>query len=287
MTTEIEPTVDEQLYCYGHPKTPTRLRCSRCERPICGRCAIPASVGQHCPECVAEARRSAPRVRTTLAATAPATRAILIATGIVFVAQFLIPGLMNRFGMQPLFIVLRDEYWRLLTPMLVHAGFLHAFMNGSVLLSIGPAVESRFKTLPYTMIYVVSGVGGSVASFWFSGCEVNGVGASGAILGIVGALMADLYTRRDSAMAKVQLRGIVRWVGLIFAIGIALEFVPFPIRIDNFAHGGGLITGVLLGWGFAPDRETSASEKTIVSVTVIVALVVLAIWRIAAFTCGG
>ncbi|MDQ4028189.1 MAG: rhomboid family intramembrane serine protease, partial [Actinomycetota bacterium] len=62
----------EETYCYGHPNTPTRLRCSRCERPICGRCAIPASVGQHCPECVAEARKTAPRVRSAVAAQAPA-----------------------------------------------------------------------------------------------------------------------------------------------------------------------------------------------------------------------
>src|ERR671915_1652945 len=79
-TTEVET-------CYLHPDTPTKLRCSRCDRPICGRCAIPASVGQHCPECVAEARRSAPRVKSALRATAPATFTILGINVVVFVIQ--------------------------------------------------------------------------------------------------------------------------------------------------------------------------------------------------------
>src|SRR5918911_3710385 len=74
-------------YCYGHPHTPTKLRCSRCDRPICGRCAIPASVGQHCPECVAEARRSSPRVKRVNTSAAPAVYAILGINLVVFVLQ--------------------------------------------------------------------------------------------------------------------------------------------------------------------------------------------------------
>ena len=73
------PLVDdaEETFCYGHPDTPTKLRCSRCDRPICGRCAIPASVGQHCPECVAEGRKSQRKVRSTEVKTAPATVTII------------------------------------------------------------------------------------------------------------------------------------------------------------------------------------------------------------------
>src|SRR5919108_206332 len=72
-----ETAPEEVTNCYGHPKVPTKLRCSRCDRPICGRCAIPATVGQHCPECVADARRSAPKVRSQMMSTAPAVMTIL------------------------------------------------------------------------------------------------------------------------------------------------------------------------------------------------------------------
>src|ERR687895_2650521 len=78
---------DQRAFCYGHPDTPTGLRCTRCDRPICGRCAIPASVGQHCPECVAEARRSAPKVRSALRATAPVVMTILIINVVMWLIQ--------------------------------------------------------------------------------------------------------------------------------------------------------------------------------------------------------
>src|SRR5918999_196926 len=78
---------EETEYCYGHPKTPTRLHCTRCDRPICGRCAIPASVGQHCPECVAEARKSAPKVRSAIAANAPVVSGILVINVVMWLIQ--------------------------------------------------------------------------------------------------------------------------------------------------------------------------------------------------------
>src|SRR5918997_5844549 len=105
-----EPVVDEPevVYCSGHPDTPTKLRCSRCERPICGRCAIPATVGQHCPWCVAEARRSAPKVRSAVAANAPAVLAIVAVNAAFFLFQEAL-GLTFRLGAIPPLIA--DGQW--------------------------------------------------------------------------------------------------------------------------------------------------------------------------------
>src|SRR5687768_8442729 len=128
---------EETEYCYGHPKTPTKLHCSRCDRPICGRCAIPASVGQHCPECVAEARKSAPKVRSAMGATAPVVTGILGINIVVFILQFFIPGFTERFAMIPGAIA-DGEYWRLITPVFMHSeGFLlHIIMNSYILYSL-------------------------------------------------------------------------------------------------------------------------------------------------------
>ena len=278
------PAQDEELYCYGHPKTPTRLRCSRCERPICGRCAIPASVGQHCPECVADARKSAPKVRTVLAATAPATRAILIVTGAVFLGQLFIPGLTGRFQALPIAMA-NGEWWRFVTPMLVHGGAFHLLMNGYVLFIIGPAVEQRYGAARFLSIYLAAGIGGSIASFAFNHPLQPSVGASGAILGLIGALMADLYRRKDSPNAKLQLAGMWRWLAFIFGIGIASQVlgelgVRF-ILIDNYAHAGGLILGAAVGFGLGPAGGKRSPAGPPVAVVVTMVFVGLALWRIA------
>ena len=279
----------EQLYCYGHPQTPTRLRCSRCERPICGRCAIPASVGQHCPECVAEARRSAPKVRTVLAATAPTTRAILIVTAAVFLGQLFIPGLTGRFQALPIAMA-NGDWWRFLTPMLVHAGAFHLLMNGYVLFMIGPAVEQRYGPARYLAVYVAAGLGGSIASFAFNHPYQPSVGASGAILGLIGALMVDLYRRKDSPNTKVQRAAMWRWLALIFGIGIASQIlgalgVRF-ILIDNYAHAGGLILGAAIGYGLGATGAKRSPAGVAVAVAVAMIFAGLTLWRIAELSLG-
>lgn len=277
--TDPGATDQEELYCYGHPKTPTRLHCSRCDRPICGRCAIPATVGQHCPECVAEARKSAPKVRTALAATAPATRAILVLTGIVFAGQILVPNLTDRFAMVPV-LAAQGEWWRFVTPMLVHGGVFHLLMNGYVLFAIGPAVEQRYGSFRFGLVYLLAGVGGAVASFALNNCQVPSVGASGAILGLLGALIADLYQRRTSPNARMQLKAMLQWVGFIFAFGIVTQVlsrigVAF-ILIDNYAHAGGLLTGAVLGWGLRSEEHRLTARSILLTVAVVALLVGIA-----------
>lgn len=289
-TTDVGPAEqDEQLYCYGHPTTPTRLRCSRCERPICGRCAIPASVGQHCPECVAEARKSAPKVRTVLAATAPATRAILIATGAVFLGQLFIPGLTGRFQAVPI-LMANGEWWRFFTPMLVHAGAFHLLMNGYVLFMIGPPVEQRYGPARFLAVYIAAGLGGSIASFAFNNPYQPSVGASGAILGLIGALMVDLYRSKDSPNTRMQLAGMWRWLALIFGIGIASQVLDALgirfILIDNYAHAGGLILGAAIGFGLGPAGGRRSPAGPAVALAVVIAFAGLTLWRIAELSLG-
>jgi membrane associated rhomboid family serine protease len=270
---------DEQLYCYGHPKTPTRLRCTRCERPICGRCAIPASVGQHCPECVAEARRSAPKVRTVMAATAPGVMTILIINVICFIAQEAVPDITFRFGLVPRAID-AGEWWRLLTPMVLHADIIHILFNSIALFSFGPYVEGAFGTRRFVTLYVASGFFASATSYALGPVNKLGVGASGAIFGMIGVLLVYAFKRRSSAVHGQFLTQLVFIIGLNLWIGFTNPF------IDNYAHLGGLFAGMLLGLGFDRKRRTDAEPALQVSTTLAVvgAAVIMVILRSAQLT---
>lgn len=248
-----EPASSEETeYCYGHPKTPTRLHCTRCDRPICGRCAIPASVGQHCPECVAAARKSAPKVRSAMAATAPVVTGILVINIVVYVAQQVIPGFTHQFLMDPAHIS-NGEYWRLITPVFLHANVFHIFMNSYVLYALGPNVEQAFGSRRFVAMYLVAGFLGNAVSFAIPP-DVPSLGASGAVFGMAGVLLIYLYRRRRSAFVAQYLRSILFFIGINLALGFLFR------GIDNAAHIGGLISGIILGLGF--DREDALGPLT-------------------------
>lgn len=252
---------EETEYCYGHPKTPTKLHCSRCDRPICGRCAIPASVGQHCPECVAEARKSTPKVRSAMMAKSPVVMTILAINVIVFIGQQLFPEVSEKLIMDP-FLISNGEYWRLITPIFIHLGVLHIFMNSYILYSLGPNVEEAFGSVRFALMYLATGFLATAASFALPP-ETRSLGASGAVFGMAGVLFVYLYRRRMSAFVAQYLRSVMVFIGLNLVFGFV-----FP-GIDNVAHIGGLIGGVILGTGF--DREDQLK-----SVTGVISLLVVA-----------
>jgi membrane associated rhomboid family serine protease len=266
----------EETYCYGHPNTPTRLRCSRCERPICGRCAIPASVGQHCPECVAEARRTAPKVRSAMAAQAPAVVAILAINIGFFILQQLVPGLTPRFALVPREIA-EGEWWRLFTPMVLHSTrIFHILLNSLVLWIYGPHVERAFGTARFVALYVISGFVASVTSYAFGSVNIIGVGASGAIFGIAGVLLVYLYRRRSSAFVYAEMRNLVAFIGLNLVLGFVLP------NIDYLAHLGGLLGGMALALGFdRGDQKSSPALELAAAALVIGAGVALLMYRTA------
>lgn len=260
-------TVDQETYCYAHPKTPTKLRCSRCERPICGRCAIPASVGQHCPECVAEARRAAPKVRPTATATAPAVVAIIVLTVVSFIAQQVMGfEYTSRLASIP-FLIAQGEWWRLFSPVLVHAGALHVGMNMLVLYIYGQNVEQVFGTVRFVAIYIVSALTGSAFSYGFGGMQAS-VGASGAVFGVIGALLVYLYNRRSSQFIAQHLRGILGFLALNAVLGLMIP------NIDIMAHLGGLVGGMVIGLGFDRTRAGAKATAPAALQLLVVALVV-------------
>ncbi|HEV2755410.1 MAG TPA: rhomboid family intramembrane serine protease [Actinomycetota bacterium] len=277
----------EETYCYGHPKRPTKLRCSRCDRPICGQCASPAPVGQHCPECVAEARKSAPKVRSAMAVNAPVTRAIVIFTVAVYVLELVLGNaFVNRFtSFAP--SIADGEVYRLITSVFLHLPFdgrlfalLHIVFNMYILSIYGAQVEQLFGSARYLFLYLATGFFASASSYALHACS-NGLGASGAVFGIVGVLIVYLYNRRSTTFADPYLRSLGMFVAINLLLGFSIS------RIDNIAHIGGLVAGVALGAGFDRGRLAQASAPTALQIAtgvgVLAVGVALVVQKTAAF----
>lgn len=136
----------------------------------------------------------------------------------------------------------QGQWWRLITSTFVHLDIMHIAFNGYGLYSLGPLIERFYGRTRFVIIYMGSGVLASLASYIFS--DVPSGGASGAIYGLVGALLVVGYKYRESLPAPLSRAltvGMLPWV--VFGIGIG--FVG-TIPMDNSAHIGGLLSGALL-----------------------------------------
>lgn len=139
-----------------------------------------------------------------------------------------------------------SQYYRFLTAMFLHGGLAHLFFNSFALYSLGFETERLFGAQRFLAIYMIAGLGGGVASYALN--PNPSVGASGAIFGLIGALIAFYAVARRvlGGIARQQLGSLI----FITLINLALGFTtPY---IDNNAHIGGLVTGALLGWLLAP-----------------------------------
>lgn len=135
------------------------------------------------------------------------------------------------------------DAWRLITALFLHLSLIHLGFNMWALASFGPIVERLYGSLFYGLIYVVAGLLGGLASLTWR-ADINTVGASGSIFGILGALVA-VQLRNEGSIPKSILRPL-RTTSLIY-IGCALAAGLFTTKVDNAAHVGGLCAGALLG----------------------------------------
>lgn len=140
-------------------------------------------------------------------------------------------------------IFLEKQYYRVFTSMFLHFGFYHLLNNMFMLAVIGASLENTIGRFSFLITYLISGVAGNVcsAAYYLSiGDTVISAGASGAIFGLLGALMVVIIKDRKGEGKGVAVRMLVLAVLLIFG-NISME------GIDYIAHAGGLVAGVLLG----------------------------------------
>ncbi|XAR50926.1 hypothetical protein NMG60_11005393 [Bertholletia excelsa] len=140
-------------------------------------------------------------------------------------------------------VVHRHEGWRLITCIWLHAGVFHLLANMLSLLVIGIRLEQEFGFVRIGLLYLISGFGGSLLSALFIQTLIS-VGASGALFGLLGAMLSELII--NWTIYANKLAALLTLV-IIIAINLAVGILP---HVDNFAHIGGFLSGFLLGFVF-------------------------------------
>jgi len=144
-------------------------------------------------------------------------------------------------GLEEKLVVGKGEGWRLLSCMWLHVGVIHLFANMLSLLFIGIRLEQEFGFVRIGVLYLLSGFGGSLLSALNSKSSIS-VGVSGALFGLLGAMLSELLTNWTIYANKCA--ALVTLV-VIIALNLAVGFLP---RVDNSAHIGGFLSGFLLGF---------------------------------------
>ncbi|MFF6996038.1 rhomboid family intramembrane serine protease [Streptomyces sp. NPDC008313] len=277
--------------CYRHPDRQTGIRCTRCERPICPDCMVSASVGFQCPDCVRGGSGTghsptATRPRTIAGGSVTAdprlvTKVLIGLCLAVYLAQISVGDsfdarfeLVGRAYLPPLGVVggvAEGQWYRLLTSMFLHGGYIHILFNMLSLWWIGGPLEAALGRARYLALYFVSGLAGSALTYLLAAPNQASLGASGAIFGLFGA----------TAVLLRRLNYDMRPVLALLAINLVFTFNP-AFNIAWQAHIGGLVGGVVIGYAMvhAPrERRTLIQYGT--CAVVLAAVVVLTLVRTA------
>jgi membrane associated rhomboid family serine protease len=258
----------EPRYCYRHPDRETGLSCSECGRPICADCATFAPVGIRCPDHGTARRRPTPRIRppavrrapgmALATGAAPITRALILINVVIYLITVVQGngGLNNPGGTPPRGLYLHwllfgpfvehGGWYRLVTAMFLHGFLLHIVFNMVALWFIGSPVEQYLGAARYLGLYFVSGLAGSAGAL-LQAPLVPTVGASGAIFGILGAMMIIEWqiTGRLAGQAMT-------WIVINLVISFSFSGISWG------GHIGGLIGGILVMLSYAHWRDGRA-----------------------------
>jgi rhomboid protease GluP len=156
------------------------------------------------------------------------------------------------------YIVIRGEWWRLVTAGFLHGGILHILMNMWVLFDLGAQTEEMYGTSRYLAIYFAATVAGFLASVFFLPPQVPSVGASAGICGLIGAMIALGVRDKSSWGAEIR-RFYMRWVIYLLVFGLVGPL--FGFAVDNAAHIGGLAGGFVVGYVAGTPGFSNAAER--------------------------
>jgi membrane associated rhomboid family serine protease len=191
---------------------------------------------------------------------APAVLLLVLANVVVFVFEayrggWNNPMVLHRVGaLEPSIVITQHEYWRLFTALFLHGGFLHLGFNLFALYVLGPPLERSIGTIRFLVCYLGSGIASSAGVVALTKLqlvdEAQVIGASGCIMGIVGAWAGFLLRHHHAPFARERLANI----GLIVLIQIAFDLSTPQVSMP--AHMGGLVAGFFLGLILAPRAVT-------------------------------
>jgi membrane associated rhomboid family serine protease len=299
--------------CYRHPDRETYIRCQRCDRPICPDCMRDASVGFQCPSCVSEGRKETRSGRAPYGGAQAASYGlvskiliaingaiwILIAAG-GFSSSTLVdklaliprgrcdaadggyyPGIHTaaacdsaRVGAHWVDGVATGAPYELLTSVFTHVEVWHIGFNMLALWILGPQLELLLGWVRFLGLYLLSGLVGSAVVYWLSDPAAPTLGASGAIFGLMGALLVLAFK------VRTDVNQLLMWIGINFAITFfGRGFISWQ------GHVGGFLGGIALGAVIAyPPRERRTAWQAAGFSLVTVAVVVAVVLRTAALT---
>ena len=291
--------------CYRHPDRETYIHCQRCGRPICPDCMNDAAVGFQCPTCIAEGAKQTRSDRTPYGGLRPGRQGVVSMTliGINLAVWFLIlatggatsrlvehlslipagqcsaggggyyPGISDATICHTLTQgtwingVATGATYQLVTSMFTQVQLFHIGFNMVALWVLGPQLELVLGRLRYVGLYLLSGLVGSAVVYWFSSPTSSTLGASGAIFGLMGALLVMAYK------VRADMNQLLVWIG----INVAFTFFGRS-TISWQGHLGGFVGGVVLAaiLAYAPRQRRSLWQGAgfaVVSVLVVVAVV--------------
>lgn len=301
MTSPVPQTPETGVpTCYRHPGREAHIRCQRCDRVICPDCMRPASVGFQCPDCVKEGARTTRSGRTAYGGLRPtnasATSAVLIAINVgVWIALVATGGygsrLFNLLALRPngycdfggpdqrdvaeaactgTFLpgVIDGAYWQLVTSVFTHVAIWHIAFNMFALWVLGPQLELAVGRLRFLALYFLSGLAGSALVYW-AGPEYAGThGASGAVFGLMAALLIVAIKVRG------DVRGIMTWIGINFVITFLVAGISWQGHLGGFL--GGLAIGAVLIYAPRGPRRTALQMVGLVAFGVLLVVAIAA-----------
>jgi membrane associated rhomboid family serine protease len=241
-----------------------------------------ADVGQKCPECAPQVGRG--RViqartvvrRSSMAAATPLAIALIVINSAIFLLGELIPDLGDRMFVEGAqwkpAIELNGEWYRALSAMFLHGGLTHVLFNMWALWLFGPVLERRFGSPSFLALYLASGLSGS-ALYHLIGGTAPAVGASGAIFGLFGAVLAASYRQRHTPAG----RAVFGQLALLLAINLVLPFVVRNIAWE--AHVGGLLAGLVIAyvWDQRPFEGRNATAARVMVALAVAAAALAAV----------
>jgi membrane associated rhomboid family serine protease len=260
--------------CYRHTGREAYIRCQRCDRPICPDCMRTAAVGFQCPNCVKEGAKSTRSHQGRFGGRpsgnpAATSMALIGVNAVVFLLVAVTGGAVSRLvDLLALLPVGRCEstlhaggfypnagqaacstiphtawapgvsdgaYYQLLTSMFTHVEIWHIGFNMVALWVLGPQLEAVLGRVRFLAVYLLSGLAGSALVYWLSDPHSSTVGASGALFGLMGALLVLVVKSRG------PVNQILMWIGLNFVFTVLGRG-----SISWQGHVGGFVGGVLL-----------------------------------------
>lgn len=269
-----DPGSAGHLACVRHPDRPTGLRCTRCDQPACPDCLREAAVGYQCVDCVRSTRRTTRGASTVAGApvdTTPLITPLLIAVNVVI---YLITALQAHsftyntnsplgtswYLWPPL--VAAGQWWRIVTSGFIHFGLIHIALNMVSLWIVGRDLERVLGRLRFSVVYGLALFGGGVGAYLFGSIDAPEAGASGAVFGLMGALLVLVVRLKLSP-------------GQVIALVAGNLILSFSIaNISWQAHIGGLVIGAVIAIGMVYPPASRRNIVQIGTVAVVIAVLV-------------